>query len=125
QVSGRIPHCDKIGRTITVPTANLVLRHLHTPIRGVYAVTVSGAGVCDHPAVASIGTRPTVGGTQWRLEVHLLHYQGDLYGKHLTVTLQHYLRPELKFDELEQLKQAIDTDIQQATQWFSAKGLMS
>jgi len=125
QVSGRVHHGDKIGRTINVPTANLVLRHLHTPIRGVYAVTVSGAGVCDHPAVASIGTRPTVGGTQWRLEVHLLHYQGDLYGKHLTVTLQHYLRPELKFDGLEQLKQAIDTDIQQATQWFSAKGLMS
>src|SRR5699024_10268750 len=124
-VSGRVHHGDKIGRTINVATANLVLRHLHTPIRGVYAVTVTGAGLEHYPAVASIGTRPTVGGTQWRLEVHLLNYQGDLYGKHLTVTLQHYLRPELKFDGLAALKQAIDTDIQQATQWFSAKGLMS
>lgn len=125
QVSGRVHHGDKIGRTINVPTANLLLRRLHTPIQGVYAVTVTGAGLHDYPAVASIGTRPTVGGTQWRLEVHLLDFHGDLYGKHLTVTLQHYLRPELKFDGLVQLKQAIDTDIQQATEWFSAKGLMS
>src|SRR5699024_12274555 len=108
-----------------VPNGDLVLRHWDTPIRGVDSVTGVGAGRCGQPAGGSIGPRPTVGRTQWPLEVHLLHYQGDLYGKHLTVTLQHYLRPELKFDGLELLQQASDTDIQQDTQRLSDKGLMS
>lgn len=124
-ISGRVHHGDKIGRKIGTPTANLVLRHAKVPINGVYVVTVTGAGLQDHPAVASVGTRPTVGGAQLRLEVHLLNFNGDLYGQHLTVTMKHFLRPELKFDGLDALTQAIHKDIQQATQWFTAKGLLS
>lgn len=124
-ISGRVHHGDKIGRKIGTPTANLVLRHAKAPINGVYVVTVTGAGLNDHPAVASVGTRPTVGGVQLRLEVHLLNFDGDLYGQHLTVTMRHFLRPELKFDGLDALTQAIHKDIQQATQWFTAKGLLS
>jgi len=124
-ISGRVHHGDKIGRTLGSPTANLVLRHAKVPINGVYAVTVTGAGLKDHAAVASVGTRPTVGGKELRLEVHLLNFEGDLYGQHLTVTMKHFLRPELKFDGLEALEQAIHQDIQQATQWFSTKGLLS
>lgn len=123
-ISGRVHHGDKIGRSIGFPTANLVLRHKKVPFAGVYAVTVDGAGLSQHPAVASVGTRPTVGGKQLRLEVHILDYQGDLYGKHLSVTLKHFIRPELKFDGLPQLVDAIDQDIQTATHWFQDKGLM-
>ncbi len=123
-ISGRVHHGDKIGRTLNAPTANLVLRHTKVPISGVYAVTVTGAGLKEHAAVASVGTRPTVDGKELRLEVHLLNFEGDLYGQHLTVTMKHFLRPELKFDGLDALQQAIHQDIQQATQWFSAKGLL-
>lgn len=123
-ISGRVHHGDKLGRTLGSPTANLVLRHAKVPINGVYAVTVTGAGLNEQAAVASVGTRPTVGGKELRLEVHILNFNGDLYGRHLTVTMKHFLRPELKFDGLDALQQAIHNDIQQATQWFSDKGLL-
>ncbi|MCK0538504.1 bifunctional riboflavin kinase/FAD synthetase [Alcanivorax quisquiliarum] len=121
RISGRVHHGDKLGRTIDVPTANLPLRQLHVPLGGVFAVTVNGAGLVNHPAVANMGCRPTVAGRNWRLEVHLLDFAGDLYGRHIEVSLRHFLRPEQKFDGLEALRTAIHGDIAQARQWFAAR----
>lgn len=123
-ISGRVRHGDKIGRTLGVPTANLLLRR-PPALTGVYAVTVNGPGLKQHPGVASVGTRPTVDGRDWRLEVHLLDYQGDLYGRHLDVTFCHYLRPELKFDTLPALTAAMQQDFVHARAWFAAAGLSS
>ncbi|NET53207.1 MAG: hypothetical protein F6K09_32445 [Merismopedia sp. SIO2A8] len=64
--------------------------------------------------VMNIGTRPTVNGTQQTVEVHLLDWSGDLYGKTVTVQLQAFLRPEQKFSSLDQLKTQIATDCEQA-----------
>lgn len=122
-ISGRVHQGDRIGRTIGVPTANLPLRRLRVPISGVFAVTVNGAGLKDAPAVANMGHRPTVDGVGWRLEVHLLDYTGDLYGRHLEVALRHYIRPEQKFDGLEALRSAIHNDIDNARHWFAETGL--
>lgn len=127
-IRGRVRHGDKIGRTLDMPTANLALKRLRSPLNGVFAVTVSGAGLNNQLGAANMGTRPTVNGTENRLEVHLLDYpgaaQGDnsLYHKHLTVAFHHYVRSEEKFADLDQLKTAIWQDVQRVRTYFDKTG---
>ncbi|MDK6410751.1 riboflavin kinase, partial [Escherichia coli] len=71
-ISGRVVHGDELGRTIGFPTANLPLRRQVSPVKGVFAVEVTGLGDKPLPGVANIGTRPTVSGVRQQLEVHLL-----------------------------------------------------
>lgn len=118
-VSGRVRHGDAIGRTLNLPTANLALARQQSPLSGVYVVRVHGASEQALPAVANIGYRPTVGGQQARIEVHLLDFSGDLYGRHLRVDFLHHLRGEKKFDGLDALKAAIHQDIDQAKAWLA------
>ncbi|MFT1822975.1 riboflavin kinase, partial [Vibrio cholerae] len=80
-------HGDELGRTIGFPTANLPLKRLVAPVKGVYAVEVYGLGPKPLPGVANIGTRPTVAGVRQQLEVHLLDVTMDLYGRHIEVVL--------------------------------------
>ena len=104
-VSGR-----HLGRTIGVPTANLLLPEgLVVPRFGVYACRcrVDG-GVFS--AVTNIGTRPTVGGHRVTVEPWILDFDGDLYGKEITLEFYKFLRPERKFDSLEELKAQIQRD---------------
>ncbi|MBV1882918.1 MAG: bifunctional riboflavin kinase/FAD synthetase [Pseudomonadales bacterium] len=110
-IGGRVVHGDKIGRTIGVPTANVLLGRQRSPLKGVFAVEVSGIEDKPLPAMASIGNRPTVGGKDERLEVHLLDFKGDLYGRKIDVSFVKKIREEKKFDGLETLKQAIQNDI--------------
>ena len=124
-MSGRVIHGEKLGRTIGVPTANFLPKRVRTPVSGVFAVQVRGLdpalpGVKNGVAngVANLGTRPTVGGEKVRLEVHLLNFKGDLYGRHLRVMFRHKIREEIKFDGLEALKVAIQQDIETATRYF-------
>lgn len=109
-VRGEVRHGDKRGRTIGFPTANVPLgRHLE-PARGVYAVTVrlpDGAAV---PGVANVGLRPTVGGTESRVEAHLFDFNADLYGQDVSVALRAYIRAERKFESFEALKAQIALD---------------
>ena len=79
-ISGRVRHGDKIGRTLGLPTVNLALKRLQSPLHGVFAVTVTGAGLVDQPGAANMGTRPTVNGTENRLEVYLLDYSDSAGG---------------------------------------------
>ncbi|PKM22150.1 MAG: bifunctional riboflavin kinase/FAD synthetase [Gammaproteobacteria bacterium HGW-Gammaproteobacteria-14] len=118
-ISGRVRHGDKRGSQLGVPTANLAMRRVQSPVAGVYAVRVNGAGLKGAPGVANVGTRPTVNGVDNRLEVHLLAFSGDLYGRHLEVEFLHFLRPEKKYDGLEALTAAIHTDIDNAQAFFS------
>ena len=104
-VSGR-----KIGRTIGVPTANVLIPdEVVVPKLGVYAAECLVDGI-RYKAVTNIGSRPTVEGHQIRAESWLLDFDGDLYGKHLTVLFHHFLRPERKFASLEEMKQQIQID---------------
>lgn len=118
RISGRVRHGDKLGRQLNTPTANLAMRRVQSPVAGVYSVRVSGAGLRQAPAVANVGTRPTVNGTDNRLEAHLLNFDGDLYGRYLEVEFLHYQRPEMKFDGLDALKAAIQQDIDNAKLFF-------
>ncbi|OQP34375.1 MULTISPECIES: bifunctional riboflavin kinase/FAD synthetase [Pantoea] len=116
-ISGRVVHGDALGRTIGFPTANLPLRRIVSPVKGVYAVEVLGLGA-PVPGVANIGTRPTVKGLRQQLEVHLLDININLYGKHIDVVLKHKIRNEQRFASLEALKEQIAKDVVTARRFF-------
>lgn len=118
-VRGEVVHGDARGRTIGFPTANIALgRHLE-PQRGVYAVTARIGGK-SFKGVANIGLRPTVGGTESRLEVYFFDFDGDLYGQELAVQLRGFIRQEQKFPSFEALKAQIWRDVAQAHHMLDA-----
>ncbi|AGB80997.1 bifunctional riboflavin kinase/FAD synthetase [Serratia rubidaea] len=123
-ISGRVVHGDELGRTIGFPTANLPLKRLVAPVKGVYAVEVYGLGLQPLPGVANIGTRPTVAGVRQQLEVHLLDVTMDLYGRHIDVVLRAKLRNEQRFASLDALKQQIANDVVSAREFFGPKTLV-
>lgn len=114
-MEGLVLRGDQRGRTIGVPTANLALDDYVRPRFGVYAGhgRIDGKGPAL-PGVINIGKRPTVGGEEERLEIHLFDFAGDLYGRMLEVTLEHFLRDEKKFASLDALKEQIAKDMDQA-----------
>jgi len=120
EIDGRVAVGDRRGRTIGFPTANLGLGEFLRPAFGVYAVRVSGDGPDDPlggrtiDGVANLGLRPTVGGQEPRLEVHLFDIDADLYGRHLRVSLVDFIRPERKFAGLDALKAQIAEDAARA-----------
>lgn len=112
-LSGEVVEGRKLGRTIGIPTANMEIPEgLAVPRLGVYA----GVTVVDgknYLTVTNIGSRPTVGGHQVRAESWLLDFEGDLYGKPMTLAFLKFLRPEKKFESLEELKAQILLDAEQ------------
>jgi riboflavin kinase/FMN adenylyltransferase len=120
-LSGRVQHGRALGRELGSPTANIALRRLVSPLHGVYAVTVDGAGLEAAPGVANIGSRPTVERAgEAKLEVHVLQGSPTLYGERLTVTPRQKLRDECRFDSLEALKAQIARDQDDARRYFAA-----
>lgn len=117
EISGRVFHGDKKGRTIGFPTANISLNRRVPPIRGVFVVS-AGNGNCLWQGVANVGHRPTVKGVRDQLEVHLFNCAEDLYRQRLTVKFLARLRDEQKFSSLDALKHQISLDVQQAKQYF-------
>lgn len=107
-LSGTVVTGRKLGHTIGIPTANLLIPEgVVVPAFGVYACKAV-AGDKEYMAVTNVGTRPTVGGHRVTVEPWLLDFSGDLYGKPLTLYFYAYLRPEKKFDTLEELKAEIE-----------------
>lgn len=106
-LSGEVVSGRQLGRTMGIPTANLLLPpETLCPKHGVYACLAEAEGK-RYAAVTNIGSRPTVGGHRITVEPWLLDFSGDLYGKQLRLELHAFLRPERKFDSLEALKAAI------------------
>lgn len=115
-VSGR-----QIGRTIGIPTANVLIPgELIVPLQGVYACRCRVGGAV-YSAVTNIGSRPTVGGHRITVEPWLLDFDGDLYGKELTLEFYKFLRPERKFPSLEELSAEIRKNAEQTRQYFKEK----
>jgi riboflavin kinase/FMN adenylyltransferase len=103
RMAGRVRLGKRLGRQLGYPTANLALHRKVVPLWGIFAVRATGAGLVAHPAVASLGTRPTVDGTDPLLEVHLFDFDGDLYGQYLSVDFVRWLRAEQRFESLDAL----------------------
>jgi len=120
-LSGRVVHGDALGRTIGFPTANILLRRIVSPVKGVYAVEVHGLSEQPLPGVANIGTRPTVAGLRQQLEVHLLDVTMDMYGRHVDVVLRQKIRNEQRFPSLDALKEQIAKDVVTAREFFGLK----
>lgn len=117
-ISGRVAHGQKLGRTLGVPTANVILKRIKTPLIGVYAVQVhTGMGIFN--GVANIGMRPTVGALKPILEPHLFDFSGDLYGQRIKVVFKKKMRDEKRFNGIEELKTAIYQDIDMAKAFFN------
>lgn len=106
-ICGKVVSGRQLGRTIGFPTANLSLpEEKLIPAAGVYICEVD-----DRKALLNIGNNPTVNGTEQTVELYLPDFEGDLYGKKLTVKLLKYLRPERKFENMEALRQQIVQDV--------------
>ncbi len=125
RLEGTVVQGQQLGRTLGFPTANLQIpENKFCPRQGVYYVTVRCSDESDEsdetvlsetaPGVMNLGTRPTVDGLRQTIEVHLLDWSGDLYGKVLTVQLEQFLRAEQKFDSLDALKAQIQADCEMA-----------
>ncbi|MDZ5646233.1 bifunctional riboflavin kinase/FAD synthetase [Nitrospirillum sp. BR 11828] len=123
EIEGRVEHGDKRGRTIGFPTANIEIHDYLRPQFGVYAVRAGvdeGAATVWHDGVANLGRRPTVGGTVERLEAHLFDFDGDLYGRHVRVQVLDFIRPEMKFESFQALKDQIVSDADEARRRLAA-----
>lgn len=116
--SGEVVSGRGLGRTIGVPTANLQIpAGVLLPKEGVYACAVYLNDIL-YPAVTNIGTRPTVDGHHVTIEAWLLDFEGDLYGQTLTLAFCRFLRPEKKFESLEELKAEIEKNAAETRKIF-------
>lgn len=116
-LTGIVRSGHQVGRTLGFPTANLdVEQEKLIPACGVYAVeTDLGHGIMN------IGRRPTVNnGNNISIEVHIMDYAGDLYGKRLQLHFIERIREEIKFSSLEELRCQIREDILKASAMFDA-----
>ncbi|MFW5660996.1 MAG: bifunctional riboflavin kinase/FAD synthetase [Oceanicaulis sp.] len=109
-IEGVVQTGDRRGRTIGFPTANVPLGDYVRPAFGVYAARSRLPGGALIAGVANLGRRPTVEGTEARLEVHLFDFDADLYGQTIETELVSFIRPEQKFDGLDALKAQIFAD---------------
>lgn len=120
QFSGVVIKGKQLGRTLGYPTANIDVKENYKliPANGVYAVKVKHRGTTLN-GMLNIGIRPTVDGNSRTIEVNIFDFNQDIYGERLSVELLAYLRPEMKFESLEQLVGQIDKDKAQAIELMS------
>ena len=118
-ISGVVVPGKQIGRTLGIPTANILLEEgLVVPKFGVYACRCIIDGRA-YSAVTNVGTRPTVNGVGVTVEPWILDFAGDLYGQEITLEFHRFLRPETRFDGLEALKAQINRDADTTRAYFN------
>ncbi len=113
-ITGTVISGQQLGRTIGVPTANIALNRLVSPLNGVFVVEVLLQNSAKYFGVANIGSRPSVAGAAPLLEVHLFDFSEDIYHQSLQVIFLEKLRDERRFDSLSALQAQIQQDIAQA-----------
>ncbi|HEX5555173.1 MAG TPA: bifunctional riboflavin kinase/FAD synthetase [Chitinophagaceae bacterium] len=133
-VTGEVIHGDGRGRGLGFPTANLALEEPQKliPAAGIYAARVKipspvdcsvnshaksmGPEVRTFDGAANIGWNPTFQGTELRIEVHILDFAADIYGKNIQLAFFDFIRPEERFDDAETLVSAITEDVKKIKQ---------
>ena len=122
QITGEVVGGNRLGRRLGFPTANLAVGESVPARNGVYAAhfTVDGK---VWPAMVNLGRKPTVGsGLDRVLEAHVLGFDGDLYGRTVTVDLLEFVRSERKFGSVEELRRQIEADRAQIVRFFEKNG---
>ncbi|MCB0533928.1 MAG: bifunctional riboflavin kinase/FAD synthetase [Lewinellaceae bacterium] len=120
-LSGKVIEGNRIGRKLGFPTANIQIAEKYklVPPEGIYAARVYAGDI--HEAMLYIGNRPSIAGANGKsIEVNLLHFSGDLYGKEIVVEVLEFIRPDKKLSDLDALKQQIEADQVAITDYFSA-----
>lgn len=110
-VAGKVVHGHEIGRTLGIPTTNLLPDHEKMlPPNGVYLTkTIFDHG--EYFGITNVGVKPTISGEEAEgIETHLFDFEGDLYGKELVVEFYAFERPERKFESLDQLQKQLAAD---------------
>jgi riboflavin kinase/FMN adenylyltransferase len=120
-ILGTVVHGENLGKKIGFPTANLSAHSEQFPPNGVYFAEAMLDGLV-HPGVINLGYRPTVTSAKSErvLEIYLLDFDHEIYGKDLEVRFVRYLRPEQKFENLDALVRQIELDVQQARKFCTA-----
>lgn len=118
RISGRVTKGEQLGRELGFPTANILLPQFQMVVAGVYAVKVVGIEESPLAGFAYVGNRPSVAGTYPMLEVHLINFNGDLYGRYIGVDFYHHVRSEVKCHSLDELKWQIGQDVNRAKEFF-------
>ena len=111
-VSGTVVHGHAIGRKLGIPTLNLIPDdEKMLPPNGVY-LTKTVFGQEEHFGITNVGVKPTISGEELKgIETHLFDYEGDLYGREVTVVFYAFERPERRFESLEDLKKQLREDV--------------
>ncbi len=117
---GRVQPGRALGAQLGFPTANVPLERRRAPVGGIFAVRVRGADEGERAGVASLGTRPTIGGSEALLEAHVFDFEGDLYGREIEVEFVARLRDEERFASLEALTEQMARDAAAARRILSA-----
>lgn len=121
-VCGRVIHGDKRGRTMGYPTANIRMPRKNIPVRGVFAVIMSGINGLEIEGVANVGVRPTVDGSNnIVLETYLFNFDKDIYGCAVEVHFKQKIRAERRFQNVDELKAQIVDDVAEAKMIFAAE----
>ncbi len=127
-MTGKVGYGQQLGRTIGFPTANIALNRRKPTLSGVFLVRAKWTERKEYSVniracwgVANCGYRPTVDGKGYRLEVHLLDVDADLYGIELKVEFYAFIRKEMKFDSVEILKAQINKDVENAKELVSER----
>jgi riboflavin kinase / FMN adenylyltransferase len=110
-MSGRVVHGLGLGRDLGFPTANVNLKRRRAPVDGIFAVEVGGVARRALEGVASVGSRPTVGGGKTLLEVYIFDFDGRIYGTYICVLFKARLRAEENFASIEALKVQMRADV--------------
>ncbi len=122
-VEGVVQRGDGRGRTLGFPTANLAIENELVPAHGVYAVAVDLGEPALLPGVANLGTRPTFDKSEVAVEVHCLEGGRDCYGHRIRCLFFKFLRPEVRFGSVAELKAQIALDVQASREFFSESPL--
>lgn len=118
-ISGIVAKGQQLGRTIEVPTMNIYPREIKLlPPNGVYA-SISMINGKPHFGITNLGTRPTVSDSmEISVETNIFDFAQEIYGEKVEVQLMHFLRPEMKFENIDGLKKQMETDTQFAREMF-------
>lgn len=112
-ISGEVEHGKKLGRVLGFPTANLKVVNKVYPPFGIFGGTVLIEGEKEkYNAVVNIGKNPTLKPGELSVEVHILDFNRDIYGKKIDVSIEKHLRDEKKFSSMEELRQGIRNDVE-------------
>lgn len=119
-MSGKVIAGDGLGHELGYPTANVNLKRRQSPVMGIFAARVRGLDRKPLDAVASVGTRPTFGGTKPLLEVHIFDFDANIYGEYIQVDFIARIRSEEKFESAGALVEQMHLDSARAREILAA-----